>query len=115
MVDANLSSEHSQERRGVYPRLVLFKFLDELVYMLGEVVQYKNYDATHRFNPDAADWVANHRHLFPIDSRPLRGADVIGTIKIGRGTTTVPDSEVLNSIKVGGETFADPDIPIRMG
>lgn len=67
-----------------------------------------------QFCSDAVDWATNHRRHLPIDSRPLRGVDVTGMIKIARGTPIAPDSAVLDSIKVG-DHLSDSDIPIRIG
>ena len=48
------------------------KFLDDLCIMLGRMVQYKNYNSLNPLRLDAALWSASHRHLLPVDRRPLR-------------------------------------------
>lgn len=91
------------------------KSLDELVFMLGEMVQYKNHNPRSPLNPDAAVWADSHRHLFPIDKRPLRTADIFGRIQIGGSLTPTPDADILGAIKIGGEPPSEPDFEIKIG
>lgn len=93
------------------------KSLDELVFMLGEMVQYKNHNPSSPLNPDAAGWAASHRHLLPIDKRPLRTADILRQIRIGDTLTPSPaplDPDILGAIKIGGES-SEPDFEIKIG
>lgn len=91
------------------------KSLDELVFMLGEMVQYKNFNPKSPLNPDAAIWADSHRHLFPIDKRPLRTADVFSKIQIGGSLAPSPDADILGAIKIGGEPPSEPPIVINIG
>ena len=59
------------------------KTLDELLLTLGEMVQYKNLDPSDPMNSKAAAWAQRHRHLFPIDDRPLKGRALSDLIVIG--------------------------------
>ena len=59
------------------------KTLDELLLSLGEMVQYKNFDPGDPMNSKAAAWANRHKHLFPIDARPLKGASLSDQIVIG--------------------------------
>ncbi len=46
--------------------------LRDLVVKLAEMIQYKNYEATHdRLNIEAAKWALENAHLFPIDKRDI--------------------------------------------
>ena len=47
------------------------KTLDELVIMLGEMIQYKNYASHDPLYLEASLWAMQHKHLFPVDSRSL--------------------------------------------
>lgn len=59
------------------------KTLDELLLTLGEMVQYKNYNPLDPMNSLAATWVMRHKHLLPVDDRPLKGQSLDDLIKIG--------------------------------
>lgn len=59
------------------------KTLDELLLTLGEMVQYKNLGPKDPMNSRAAAWALRHKHLFPIDSRPLKGESLEDQIVIG--------------------------------
>lgn len=74
------------------------KWLDELVYMLAEMVQYKNFDdnPTNVLNIEAADWSRQHRHLFPVDRREIK--------TMGEGTLI----SLIDQIKIGDQ--AGPEI-----
>jgi len=95
------------------------KSLDELVFMLGEMVQYKNFNPKSPLNPDAAAWADSHRSLFPIDKRPLRTADVFGQIRIADSLSLTPapppEADILGAIKIGGEPPSEPDFEIKIG
>lgn len=47
------------------------KTLDQLVLMIGDMIQYKNYGSNDPFNGEAAVWAAENNHLFPVDTRNL--------------------------------------------
>jgi ubiquitin-protein ligase len=47
------------------------KTLDELLLMLGEMIQYKNYASYDPLHLDASLWAMAHKDLFPVDKRPL--------------------------------------------
>ena len=59
------------------------KPLDELLLTMGEMVQYKNLDPKDPMNSRAASWSLRHKHLFPIDGRPLKGASLVDQIVLG--------------------------------
>jgi ubiquitin-protein ligase len=59
------------------------KTLDELLLSLGEMIQYKNLDPKDPMNSKAALWANRHRHLFPVDSRALKGESISDQIIIG--------------------------------
>lgn len=69
------------------------KWLDELVYMLAEMVQYRNYDDAldNILNSEAATWARENRHLFPVDPREIKS--------IGEGAL----DELMDRIRIGGE------------
>ena len=58
------------------------KTVDELLLTLGEMIQYKNYDANDPMNSRAAAWAKRNRRLFPIDNRPLKGESLEDKIVI---------------------------------
>jgi ubiquitin-protein ligase len=47
------------------------KTLDELLLMLGEMIQYKNYASYDPLHLEASLWAMAHKDLFPVDRRPL--------------------------------------------
>ena len=59
------------------------KTIDELLLTLGNMVQYKNLDPKDPMNSKAATWAQRNRHLFPIDSRPLKGRSIEDLITVG--------------------------------
>lgn len=48
------------------------KTLDDLVMMLGRMIQFQNYNPYSALNVAAAKWCDMHRHLLPTDDRQLR-------------------------------------------
>jgi len=67
------------------------KTLDELLLSLGEMIQYKNLDPGDPMNSKAAAWANRHKHLFPIDSRPLKGRALSDQIVIGEAEEETSD------------------------
>lgn len=59
------------------------KTLDELLLTLGEMVQYKNYEPRDPMNSKAASWALQHKSLFPVDKRELKGLAISDLIKLG--------------------------------
>jgi ubiquitin-protein ligase len=49
--------------------------LDELALEIGEIIQYRNCHPEDAANGEAATWARQHRHLFPVDDRPLIDGD----------------------------------------
>lgn len=47
------------------------KTLDQLVLMLGEMIQYKNYASHDPLHLEASLWAMQHKELFPVDNRSL--------------------------------------------
>jgi ubiquitin-protein ligase len=47
------------------------KTLDQVIIMLGEMVQYKNYASHDPLFLEASLWAMNNKHLFPVDDRSL--------------------------------------------
>ncbi|HEV3316254.1 MAG TPA: ubiquitin-conjugating enzyme E2 [Candidatus Angelobacter sp.] len=47
------------------------KTLDQLVLMLGEMIQYRNYASHDPLNLEASLWALDHKELFPVDDRLL--------------------------------------------
>lgn len=58
------------------------KTLDELLLTLGEMIQYKNHDPNDPMNSKAAAWARRHKHLLPVDTRPLKGESLEDKIVI---------------------------------
>lgn len=81
------------------------KWLDELVFMLAEMIQYKIPPTRDTIedvlNTRAATWLRSNRHLFPVDTRDIRGYgdDLFGQIKIG---IQPQDDDLFGQIKIGG-------------
>ncbi|HUW12458.1 MAG TPA: ubiquitin-conjugating enzyme E2 [Anaerolineae bacterium] len=73
------------------------KWLDELVYMFAEMVQYKNYDASRYniLNADAAAWARANPHLLPVDDREIKS--------FGEAAL----DELLERIRIDGEPEED--------
>jgi ubiquitin-protein ligase len=51
------------------------KTLDQLLIMLGEMIQYKNYGSYKPLHLEASLWTMAHRQLFPVDARLLLDPD----------------------------------------
>src|SRR5947209_20159215 len=47
------------------------KTLDQLVLMLGAMIQYQNYASHDPLNLEASLWAMTHKELFPVDDRSL--------------------------------------------
>lgn len=47
------------------------KTLDQLLLMLGEMIQYKNYASYDPLHLEASLWAMAHKELLPVDNRPL--------------------------------------------
>jgi len=71
------------------------KKLDELLLSLAEMVQYKNYDPKDPMNSKAAAWALRHKHLFPVDSRSLKGKSLEDLIFLGETETDDLDINIL--------------------
>jgi hypothetical protein len=54
----------------IYPGMPLVELLHQLFEML--TMRKLSFDEGNALNPSACVWARNHRHLFPVDSRPLR-------------------------------------------
>lgn len=81
------------------------KWLDELVFMLAEMIQYKIPPTRDTlddvYNTRAVEWLRRNPHLLPVDSREIRGYgdDLLGQIKIGGEAR---DDDLFGRIKIGG-------------
>lgn len=49
------------------------QLVDDLVVMIGEMVQYKLYNIHDPLNPKAARWAEKMQHLLPVDKRNIIG------------------------------------------
>jgi ubiquitin-protein ligase len=67
------------------------KTLDELLLTLGEMVQYRNFDPKDPMNSKAAAWSLRHKHLLPVDKRPLKGQSIADQIVIRLGDEAEDD------------------------
>jgi ubiquitin-protein ligase len=79
------------------------KWLDELVFMLVEMAQYKNYDddPTNVYNLDAANWARNNRGRLPVDRREIKDTGgLLSQISIGDSYSPVPENSVLDNIRI---------------
>ena len=47
------------------------KTLDQLVLMLGEMIQYRNYASHDPWNLEASLWAMSNKELFPLDNRAI--------------------------------------------
>ena len=54
--------------------------LTEIIYKMGEMIQYKVYNVKSPLNGIAAKWAREHSHLFPLDNHELRTAEFDNTI-----------------------------------
>jgi hypothetical protein len=74
------------------------KALDDLVFMVAEMIQYKippTRDTTEDvLNSTAATWLRSHRNLLPVDKRDIRMRDVAGEIRIGDAIAPSDDFEI---------------------
>lgn len=81
------------------------KWLDELVFMVAEMIQYKipptRDTESDVVNLDAVRWLKRHRHMLPVDNRDIRsvGDDFLDSIKIGWSSTD--DDDLLGRIRIG--------------
>lgn len=63
----NFNSQGDVCLKGWYPQQTLL----DLSEVLGELIQYKNYNTTSPLNMDAALWAMRHRATLPVDTRDL--------------------------------------------
>jgi hypothetical protein len=75
--------------------------LSELCQVLGELVQYKNYDTTSPLNLEAAMWAIRHRNDLPIDRRNLLEQPALDTIE-HTTLSQAPERTVWPSVVVTG-------------
>lgn len=45
--------------------------LDQICLMVGQMIQYRNYNLEDALNKEARQWAAENKHRFPIDTRDL--------------------------------------------
>lgn len=85
------------------------KWLDELVYQLVEMIQYKNMNPDDPLNTYAAQWARRNAGSFPVDRRQIRLADVSSMIRLGPsdGPSAVED-DLVNRISLGGDWGTTP-------
>lgn len=82
------------------------KWLDELVFMIAEMIQYKIPPTRETredvLNPQAVTWLLSNKSMLPVDSREIKsGGDISHLIKIGDSITgSSGDSNVLDMIKI---------------
>jgi ubiquitin-protein ligase len=81
------------------------KWLDELVIMIAEMIQYKipptRDTEVDVLNKGAVSWLNRHRSMLPIDKRDIRSVgDLSSQIKIG-GSTPSRDDDILGRIVLG--------------
>lgn len=74
------------------------KSLDELVFMVAEMIQYKipptRDTAENVLDSTAVTWLQSHRNLLPVDKRDIRMRDVAGEIRIGDAIAPSDDFEI---------------------
>jgi hypothetical protein len=75
----NISSEH---RTVCIGNMSAGVGLTELIYQLAEIITWRRLTMHHSLNWAAAQWARNNRHLYPIDTRPLRRRAL--TLKFGK-------------------------------
>lgn len=73
--------------------------LDDLIFRIGRMIAYQEYNTKSPLNGLAAKWAAEHTHLLPIDSRiigaavqPAEPAPAIPTIPGADNVSTTPGS-----------------------
>lgn len=55
--------------------------LVDIVYQVGEMIQYKNYGIRNPLNGIAAKWTRENKHLLPVDNRNIRIGDIEISLK----------------------------------
>jgi ubiquitin-protein ligase len=50
--------------------------LADIIYQVGEMIQYQNYNVTSPLNGVAAKWARENENMFPIDIKDLRQGEV---------------------------------------
>ena len=50
--------------------------LVDIIYQVGEMIQYKNYGISSPLNGIAAKWARENKHLFPSDDKELRQGEI---------------------------------------
>ncbi|MCB0721875.1 MAG: hypothetical protein KDC42_06195 [Ignavibacteriae bacterium] len=50
--------------------------LVDIIYQIGEMIQYKNYGISSPLNGIAAKWARENKHLFPSDDKELRLGEI---------------------------------------
>jgi len=82
------------------------KWLDELVFMVAEMIQYKIPPTRETredvLNPHAVTWLLANKPMLPVDNREVKSTgDIFDLIKIGDSvSSSSPDSDVLDMIKI---------------
>ena len=78
--------------------------LDDLVVRIIEIIRYENIGLNSAFNLFAADWAANHLHLFPLDNRQILQEEIsisildeIAIVNLENGAI---DPKLLNDINI---------------
>src|SRR5881296_1593529 len=51
--------------------------LDDLLFRVGRLIAYQEYNTKSPLNGLAAKWAAEHTHLLPIDQRPIGSSSVV--------------------------------------
>lgn len=72
--------------------------LDDLIFYLGEMAQYKIYNPKSAYNGDAAQWCESYKSLLPTDNRSLRGPQIEITFT---DSSNSKDDDVLGKIHIG--------------
>lgn len=49
--------------------------LADIIYQIGDMIQYQNYNITSPLNGIAAKWARENKHLLPIDNKVLRKSE----------------------------------------
>lgn len=71
------------------------KKLPELIMMLGEMIQYKNYASHDPLYLEASLWAMGSKHLFPVDKRDLLHPHKISSV---RPNQPAAESDILISV-----------------
>ena len=50
--------------------------LVDIIYQVGDMIMYKNYNVTNPLNGIAAKWAREHPNFFPLDKKELRQGEV---------------------------------------